>query len=104
MLGDASSNVHMQYLREGVLMTEAEENKMHQSSFNKVNRQTNFQLEHHRKYFLVQEENEYPMLAGKDTWTESRDNLHDHVPAPIPPPPQNLPADNEVITKPRHAG
>ena len=32
MLGDASSNVHMQYLREGVLMTEAEENKLHQTS------------------------------------------------------------------------
>ena len=38
MLGDASSNVHMQYLREGVLMTEAEENKLNQTSFNKVNR------------------------------------------------------------------
>lgn len=36
MLGDASSNVHMQYLREGVLMTEAEENKLHQTSFIKV--------------------------------------------------------------------
>jgi hypothetical protein len=38
MLGDASSNVHMQYLREGVLMTEAEENKLHQTSFIKVNK------------------------------------------------------------------
>ena len=37
MLGDASSNVHMQYLREGVLMTEAEENKLHPTSFIKVN-------------------------------------------------------------------
>jgi hypothetical protein len=36
MLGDASSNVHMQYLREGVLMTEAEENKLNQTSFIKV--------------------------------------------------------------------
>ena len=36
MLGDASSNVHMQYLRDGVLMTEAEENKLHQTSFIKV--------------------------------------------------------------------
>jgi hypothetical protein len=36
MLGDASSNVHMQYLREGVLMTEAEENKFNQASFIKV--------------------------------------------------------------------
>jgi hypothetical protein len=34
MLGDASSNVHMQYLREGVLTTEADENK--QTSFIKV--------------------------------------------------------------------
>ena len=32
MLGDASSNVHMQYLRDGVLMTEAEENKLNQTS------------------------------------------------------------------------
>ena len=38
MLGDASSNVHMQYLREGVLMTEAEENKLNQTSFIKVNK------------------------------------------------------------------
>jgi hypothetical protein len=36
MLGDASSNVHMQYLRDGVLMTEAEENKLNQTSFIKV--------------------------------------------------------------------
>ena len=36
MLGDASSNVHMQYLREGVLMTEAEEQKINQTSFIKV--------------------------------------------------------------------
>jgi hypothetical protein len=42
------------------------------------------------------------MLAGKDHWTESRDNLHDH-PTPISPP-QNLVADNETITKPRHGG
>lgn len=32
MLGDASSNVHMQYLREGVLMTEAEESKLNQNA------------------------------------------------------------------------
>ena len=32
MLGDASSNVHMQYLRDGVLMTETEENKLNQTS------------------------------------------------------------------------
>ncbi|UJR15901.1 hypothetical protein I4U23_002824 [Adineta vaga] len=83
MLGDASSNVHMQYLREGVLMTEAEENKLHQTSFNK-------------------EEPEYPMLAGKDHWTESRDNLNDHQTSAIAP--QTLVADNEVITKPRHGG
>ncbi|CAF1132972.1 unnamed protein product [Adineta ricciae] len=83
MLGDASSNVHMQYLREGVLMTEAEENKLNQTSFNK-------------------EEPEYPMLAGKDHWTESRDNLHDHQTPALAP--QNLVADNEVITKPRHGG
>ncbi len=42
------------------------------------------------------------MLAGKDHWTESRDNLHDQ-PTPIIPP-QNLIADNETITKPRHGG
>ncbi|CAF4575793.1 unnamed protein product, partial [Rotaria socialis] len=36
MLGDASSNVHMQYLRDGVLMTEAEENKLHQTSLIRV--------------------------------------------------------------------
>jgi hypothetical protein len=42
------------------------------------------------------------MLAGKDHWTESRDNLHDQqTPTVIP---QNLVADNEVITKPRHGG
>ncbi len=38
MLGEGSSNVHMQYLREGVLMTEAEENKLNQTSFIKVNK------------------------------------------------------------------
>ena len=38
MLGDASSNVHMQYLREGVLMTEADENKLHHASFKVINR------------------------------------------------------------------
>ncbi|CAF1170221.1 unnamed protein product [Adineta steineri] len=83
MLGDASSNVHMQYLREGVLMTEAEENKLNQTSF-------------------IKEEPEYPMLAGKDHWTESRDNLNDQ-PTPIAAP-QSLIADNEIITKPRHGG
>ena len=36
MLGDASSNVHMQYLREGVLMTEGDESKLNQTSFIKV--------------------------------------------------------------------
>jgi hypothetical protein len=42
------------------------------------------------------------MLAGKDHWTESRDNLHDQqTPIIIP---QNLVADNETITKPRHGG
>jgi hypothetical protein len=32
MLGDASSNVHMQYLREGVVITEGDDHKFHQSS------------------------------------------------------------------------
>ena len=42
------------------------------------------------------------MLAGKDHWTESRDDLHDQqTPLTIPP---NLIADNETIIKPRHAG
>ena len=42
------------------------------------------------------------MLAAKDAWTESRDNLNDHsTPAVLPP---TLPADNETITKPRNAG
>lgn len=36
MLGDASSNIHMQYLREGVLMTEVEENKLNQTTLIKV--------------------------------------------------------------------
>ena len=36
MLGDGSSNVHMQYLREGVLLNETEDNKLNQTSFNKV--------------------------------------------------------------------
>jgi hypothetical protein len=36
MFGDVSSNVHMQYLREGVLMTEADENKLNHTSFIKV--------------------------------------------------------------------
>ncbi|CAF4205658.1 unnamed protein product, partial [Rotaria sp. Silwood2] len=83
MLGDASSNVHMQYLREGVLMTEAEENKLNQTSF-------------------IKEETEYPMLAAKDHWTESRDNLHDQPTPTIAP--QTFVSDNETITKPRHAG
>lgn len=30
MFGDANSNAQLQYLRDGVLMTEAEENKLHQ--------------------------------------------------------------------------
>jgi hypothetical protein len=42
------------------------------------------------------------MLAAKDHWTESRDNLHDQQPAIIPS--QSLVADNEIITKPRHGG
>ena len=42
------------------------------------------------------------MLAAKDTWTESRDNLHEQ-PTPAAPS-QSAVADNEVITKPRHAG
>ncbi|CAF1287039.1 unnamed protein product [Rotaria magnacalcarata] len=83
MLGDASSNVHMQYLREGVLMTEAEENKLNQTSF-------------------IKEETEYPMLAAKDHWTESRDNLHDQPTPTVAP--QTFVADNETITKPRHGG
>jgi len=41
-------------------------------------------------------------LATKDTWADSRDNLHDQqTPIRIS---QNLVADNEVITKPRHGG
>jgi hypothetical protein len=44
MLGDASSTVHMQYLREGVLMTEAEENKLNQTSFIKVRYLNDFLL------------------------------------------------------------
>ena len=108
MLGDASSNVHMQYLREGVLMTEAEENKLHQTSFIKV---TSKRRNRRKRRLDLQEEAEYPMLAAKDGWTESRDNLHDH-PTNGPSaaagtssiPTQNLVADNEVITKPRHAG
>jgi hypothetical protein len=40
MLGDASSNVHMQYLREGVLMTDGDETKLHQTSFIKVKKKT----------------------------------------------------------------
>ena len=36
MLGDASSNVHMQYLREGVLMNENDDNKLNQTSLIKV--------------------------------------------------------------------
>jgi hypothetical protein len=36
MLGDASSNVHMQYLREGVLITEGDDHKFNQSSLIKV--------------------------------------------------------------------
>ena len=43
------------------------------------------------------------MLAGKDHWTESRDNLHDQPSTPLTPP-ENLVADNETITKPRHGG
>lgn len=43
------------------------------------------------------------MLASKDGWGESRDNLHDHQQTPIRIP-QTYTADNEVITKPRHGG
>lgn len=100
MLGDASSNVHMQYLRDGVLMTEAEENKLHQTSFIKVNKSFRWTRETRNPF---QEEAEYPMLAAKDTWTESRDNLHDQ-PTPAAAPSQSAVADNEAITKPRHAG
>jgi len=42
------------------------------------------------------------MLAGKDQWNESRDNLHDQQTRVVPL--DNLVADNEVITKPRHGG
>ena len=42
------------------------------------------------------------MLAGKDQWNESRDNLHDQQTPVVPL--DNLVADNEVITKPRHGG
>lgn len=52
------------------------------------------------------------MLAAKDGWTESRDNLHDHqhtngtapIAAATSMPTENLVADNEIITKPRHGG
>ncbi|CAF1056669.1 unnamed protein product [Adineta ricciae] len=84
MLGDASSNVHMQYLREGVLMNETEENKLHPTSF-------------------VKEDSEYPALATKDNWNESRDNLLDHSQTPIKIS-QTMPADNEMISRPRHGG
>jgi hypothetical protein len=53
MLGDASSNVHMQYLREGVLMTEAEENKLNQTSFIKVRRENIFFVFLDVKVFFV---------------------------------------------------
>ncbi len=43
------------------------------------------------------------MLAGKDHWTESRDNLHDQQQTLLKIQ-QNLIADNEIITKPRHGG
>jgi hypothetical protein len=42
------------------------------------------------------------MLAAKDNWTESRDNLHDQQSPIIAP--QAFVADNEAITKPRHGG
>jgi hypothetical protein len=44
------------------------------------------------------------MLAVKDGWTESRDNLNDHPPVGNAVAPQTLVADNETITKPRHGG
>ena len=53
MLGDASSNVHMQYLREGVLMTEAEENKLNQTSFIKVNNYLNVSMVSFHAFFDV---------------------------------------------------
>ncbi|CAF0977665.1 unnamed protein product, partial [Didymodactylos carnosus] len=56
MLGDGSSNAHMQYLRDGML-NETEEHKLNQPSFSK-------------------DESDYPMRAVTD-WTESRDNLHE---------------------------
>jgi len=36
MLGDTSTNVHMQYLREGILSNENDENRLVQSGLNKV--------------------------------------------------------------------
>ena len=90
----------MQYLREGVLMTEAEENKLHHTSLIKVSASSGGLSSTDS---LVQDESEYPILAGKDAWAESRDNLHDHLQTPIKIP-QSLVADNEVITKPRHGG
>ena len=55
-----------------------------------------------RLFFLSKEETEYSMLAAKDQWTESRDNLHDHPISAVVA--QNFTADNDVITKPRYVG
>ena len=51
----------------------------------------------------MKEESEYPLLATKDGWNESRDNLHDQQQTPVKTQ-QTFVADNEVITKPRHGG
>ena len=99
MLGEASSNVHMQYLREGVLMTEAEESKLNQNAAIRV-REPKKQIEVESVRF--QEESEYPILASKDVWTESRDNLHEQ-PTPLKIAP-TLSTDNDMITRPRHGG
>ena len=39
MLADGSSNVHMQYLREGILTNETDDNKLNQSSLIRVMRE-----------------------------------------------------------------
>ena len=103
MLGDASSNVHMQYLREGVLMNENEENKLHPTSFVKVNQSARIEFPFLISMLYLQEDSEYPALATKDNWNESRDNLLDHSQTPIKVS-QTMPADNEMISRPRHGG
>lgn len=105
MLGDASSNVHMQYLREGVLMTEAEESKIHSNTAIRVRAirflERDGLCKHLIDYFL-QEETAFPTLATRDNWAESRDNLHDQqTPLKLAP---TMATDNDMITKPRHGG